>query len=97
MAGLTWLPMNKKLLGILLNKAWLHLNPDGGVFLLETPRSDELKKNGINIKALVRQLQKAIEDVKYDPGNLRTNDPRYETGKIMITRNFNSPSTLPTI
>lgn len=96
MGGLSWLPMNKRLLGILVNKAWSLLDPNGGILLFETPRSDELLKKGVDLAVWVKSLQEVV-DTKYDPGNIEASDPRVEFAKIMITRAPNSPSILPSV
>lgn len=95
MGGLDWLPVNKRLYGILVNRAWSNLDPDGGILLLETPRREQVLKKGIDIDSWVKSLQK-IADVKYDPGYSK-NGIRFEYGKVMITRTPNSPSILPSI
>lgn len=96
MGGLGWLPMNKKLLGILVNKAWSFLDPNGGILLFETPRRDELLKKGVDLAAWVKSLQ-VVVDIKYDPGKIEVSDPRVEFAKIMITRAPNSPLIIPSV
>lgn len=96
MAGLEWLPLDKRLFKVLFDKAWHLLDPNGGILLFETPRSNQLLRKGVDIDAWVKSLH-GLVDVKYDPGNIAGSDPRFESGKIMITRNPNSPESLPSI
>lgn len=95
MAGLDWLPVNKRLYGILVNRAWANLDPEGGILLFEIPRQKLVQKKDIDINAWVESLQ-GVVDVRYDPGNPK-NGIRFEHGKIMITRTPNSPAILPSI
>lgn len=98
MGGLALLPASKRILGILVNKAWSNVDPNGGVLLFETPRRDKLLEKGVDANAWVDSLRTVV-DVKYDPGEPKEeySDPRFETGKIMITRRPDSPSLLPSI
>lgn len=97
MAGLTLLPLNKRLFKVLFDKTWQLLDPNGGILLFETPRQDKLLKNGVDIDAWVKSLH-GLVDVKYDPGNIEeVIDQTRIYGKIMITRNPNSPASLPSI
>lgn len=96
MGGLDWLPVNKKLYGILINRAWANLDHDGGTLLFETPRRELVLKKGIDIDAWVKSLQEVV-GVKYDPGNPKSHSPLFEYGKVMITRTPSSPAILPSI
>lgn len=96
MVGLESLPIDKNILGTLLNKAWRNLDPNGGVFLFETPPSDQLLRAGIDINAWVDSLRGSL-DVKYDPGDPTRERFMYRTGKIMIVRSPSSPRLLPSI
>ncbi len=96
MGALRHLPMHKLIYGILVNKSWANLDPNGGILLFETPNKASLAQNGIDIDAWIKVLKNAV-DTRYDPGKWASSNPQLETGKIMITRTPNSPAVLPAI
>ena len=88
--GLGSLPENSMFYQDLLNKAWGNLSTESGILLFELPPKTFLLHKGIPIDDWVKKLQEKNIDVKYDDGGYTAN-----TGKIMITRTLQSPTTLP--
>ena len=96
-AGLTYLPVNKNVLGTLVSKIWNKVDSNGGILLLETPASTRLADEKIDINSWLNSLRTSGLDARYDPGDPTSHRPMLQSGKIMITRTPASPQILPSI
>jgi hypothetical protein len=97
MAGLTYLPVNKNVLGVLVSKVWSRIDSNGGILLLDTPASTRLLDEKIDINSWINSLRASGLDARYDQGDPTSRRPMLQTGKLMVIKTPTSPQILPSI
>lgn len=87
--GLQFIPINKKLYFILINKAWRILSRHNGILLAETPHHLLHYHEEIPMKQWIRLLNKNGIAASYNSD--------YDAGLLKIIKNPDSPEDLPSI